>query len=244
MTSTLSREIVEEHRLDQLQLRATVVATLLDMWDGFDPAAIDESWQPLEPGVVLLVEQGRQRSAQIAGTYYQEFRAAERVRGTIEVAAAPGVPRERLLTSLRVTAPVTAKRLALTGRPDVAATTFTHLAGSVSRHVLNGGISTILRTGQRDEQRVGWARVTGPNPCAFCAMLATRGGAYRREETARFRAHDHCACTVAPVYDLRAPLLGAGEEWEALYREATRDAPKGSLLTAFRAAYREKYGRG
>lgn len=54
-----------------------------------------------------------------------------------------------------------------------------------------------------------FARVVHPSsggPCGFCAMLASRGPVYKTSTSAGARVsafHDHCRCTVVPVYTSR-----------------------------------------
>jgi hypothetical protein len=43
-------------------------------------------------------------------------------------------------------------------------------------------------------------QTTSGHPCAFCAMLESRGAIYKTERTAAFQAHNHCACVPVPVF--------------------------------------------
>lgn len=57
-------------------------------------------------------------------------------------------------------------------------------AGLVDQAGIDAGRDLINYAAGRDKRVMMWARGTGPNPCAFCAMLASRGFAY----TSRARA--------------------------------------------------------
>ena len=105
------------------------------------------------------------------------------------------------------------------GKPFDAAMSngLVQVSGAVSREVMNGGRDTILDEVQRDPKVQGWARVTGGDPCAFCAMLASRGPAYR-EETVDFQAHDHCDCGAEPVYE-GSEWPGRGREFQQMWKE-------------------------
>lgn len=92
---------------------------------------------------------------------------------------------------------------------------------STERMVLDAGRQTIVDNVQRDRKAKGWARITEPNPCAFCALLATRGAAYRSEQAAEFKTHDHCRCHAEPVFSAYEPSAQV-REWQGLYRSATR----------------------
>lgn len=51
----------------------------------------------------------------------------------------------------------------------------------------------------RNGGSVRFARIpTRPNPCPWCAMLASRGFVYMSADTAEAASHRHCACIVMP----------------------------------------------
>ena len=235
-TTEAGARLTERHRQQQLAVRARALRLLLALWPLFDPRNIDESWRTMEPAVLAIIGQGRVQSASVATGYFRAFRVVEGIAGDVLVPPAPRLNRTQVLTSLRVTGPVTAKRLTLLNRPDVAPATFNVLAGALGRYVLDAGRDTVMGAVRQDRRALGWARVTSGEPCAFCAMLSGRGAVYSRE-TVDFRAHDACACTSEPVYSRDAARPGRGEEFAALYNEATRDAESGDLLNAFRRAY-------
>lgn len=100
----------------------------------------------------------------------------------------------------RVVAPLAVEKLtasaqwALGGEGPVG---LDRLQGTLQRAVFDGARDTTLlnvaATGS------GWARYASANACAFCRLLATRGAAYRSENTAATKVHDHCSCI--PVED-------------------------------------------
>ena len=96
---------------------------------------------------------------------------------------------------------------------------FVASSGAATRHVLTGGRQSLLTLLENDPQVQRWVRVTDGDPCAFCAMLASRGPVYLSEDSAGFRAHDHCACTAEPVYSMDAPWPGRAQEFHSLWRE-------------------------
>lgn len=71
------------------------------------------------------------------------------------------------------------------------------LQGTLQRAVFDGARDTTLLNVQATGS--GWARYASANACAFCRLLATRGSAYRSENTAATKVHDHCSCI--PVED-------------------------------------------
>lgn len=120
---------------------------------------------------------------------------------------------------------------------DVAAR---KVAGATSRHVMNGGRQSIYESVKADPKALGYVRVTKPDPCFFCAMLASRGLVYTHdsfdESDARFtgdgnvKVHDSCSCALKPAYRRDDPMLDRSKEFRKLW-DAT-----GSLLD-FRQAY-------
>ena len=97
--------------------------------------------------------------------------------------------------------------------PDRAGDTIDRMAVGFNRAVLNAGRDTVEWSA--GAQGRSWRRVTDGDPCAFCAMLATRSdyttkeralttGHTRRHKRGSKRPlgsryHDHCGCTVVEV---------------------------------------------
>lgn len=180
------------------------------------------------------------------------FELPER-RTTIEIPEIDWKPRDRAVEiSLNVTGPIGQKAKRARGKSvrEARDISFVESSGAASRHVLTGGRQSLLTLLQDDPQVQRWVRVTDGDPCAFCAMLAGRGPVYLTEDSAGFRAHDHCACTAEAVYYNDAPWPGraaefrrlwdehikgrysgkkALREWERLYRELQREQRQGQI---------------
>lgn len=95
-------------------------------------------------------------------------------------------------------------------------------SGAAVRESLNGGRGVTDRVMKQDRKVIGFARVTDANPCALCALLASRGAVYGKgsfistdkkwklnPEAARdvpdgwtnvAKVHDNCRCMLRPVY--------------------------------------------
>ncbi|MGK5728174.1 hypothetical protein [Streptomyces sp. URMC 124] len=67
---------------------------------------------------------------------------------------------------------------------DLHTSTGTTAANAADREAIRAGRDLINRASQEDRRAVGWARVTDGNPCAFCAMLVSRGAIYKSRATA------------------------------------------------------------
>lgn len=84
------------------------------------------------------------------------------------------------------------------------------VARAAQRHVLNGSRDTVDDAVKNDRRVVGFVRVTGADPCFWCAMLASRGPVYKEDSfeqsDMRFqgpgnhKVHDGCGCGLRPVY--------------------------------------------
>lgn len=221
----------EAHRLAQSRLAASSSQSLLSVWrllDGFALDATSRAW--LDSAVPIVIGQ-RRVSASLAAAYLDAIKkaalGADAVLGAVLDA---GISEEQVVTSLTVTGPVSVKSATARGVSVVEAmeSGAVGVARAGSRMVLGGGRETVLRTVAADG--VGWARITSGKPCAFCAMLASRGAVYGRESGA-FQAHDGCHCGVQPLYG--GDLPASSERWAGLWGEAS--GAEGDTVKVFSA---------
>lgn len=104
------------------------------------------------------------------------------------------------------------------------------IAAATIRHAQAGGRQTIHANAEQDRVALGWVRVTRAKPCAFCAMLASRGLRYRAFSEDSFLAsdsqftgdgdakvHDNCGCSLKPVYAKNDPLVQRTEEFADMW---------------------------
>ncbi len=232
--------VTEAHRLAQAQLGREVAAIVIRSWAVLDPEALDatvERWLNL---LLPVIDARRATSAGIAANYLRTFRTLELGSRAARFAPLLAAPLEAaaITTPLTVTGPVALKRGTARGVP--LARSVEHAQSSTARTamrlVTDAGNETIMRTVAADPKALGFARVTSGSPCAFCAMLASRGGTYRTERSARFEAHDGCNCKPEPIYRGDARLPPGSQRFADLWRESSRGAPKGGALNAFRRA--------
>ena len=117
--------------------------------------------------------------------------------------------------------------------PDEAHDTIDDMAVGFNRAVLNAGRDTVEWSA--GAQGRSWRRVTDGDPCAFCAMLATRSDYTTKERalttghTRRHRRggkrplgskyHDHCGCTVVEVVGRWEPS-SADTAYQRVYEKA------------------------
>lgn len=227
--------LTRHHRAAQVKLRAIALRDYVQLWPLW--RGDDASFNRLVVATLPLVRAHNQLSASVAAAYFDDFRSAEDPGGTASPIVADPVPDEQIEGSLHVTGRVmTSKALAAGLSPDAAMQqALVRTSGAVVRHVLAGGRDTLVTSAIEDAQAVGWSRVTASRPCAFCAMLASRGPVYG-EESVRFKAHDHCSCMAEPAYEGSA-WPGRAREFRQLWNEhGTGDEPLKNFRRAFEAA--------
>lgn len=233
-----ARLLTATQRQQQLALRAATITDLLELWPILEPTAIDETSPRWMTATRALIGERRRTSEGLASRYLSAFKSAELGRpATVALRTAPLIA-EQLDTSLRVTGPIALKVLIGRGISPVQAhrAASTQMIGSATRHVLNGGRSAIVGSVAADRDALGWHRVTGASPCAFCAMLASRGPVFKRQRSAAFDAHDHCSCMTEPVYRADSAWPGRNRQYRDLWNESTQGRNGTDALNAFRQA--------
>lgn len=140
-------------------------------------------------------------------------------------------------------------------------TALSNVVGAVVETGMDGGRDFVRAYSEADHTILGWQRITDTDPCAFCALLASRGPKYfnlsriartdfkyttpdvgeSSDEAAK--VHYHCRCTLIPVFrGSSEPLSGwarvAKELWELPF---THNEPKDWVLR--RREFRRRYDR-
>lgn len=239
--------LTEQYRQAQLQIQRQTLRDFLVLWPLWNGDA--DSFANLIQATNPLVQTYRGISASLGAAFYQSFRGVEKVSGEPTVQVAASVPTDQLAASMYATGQATIRDSLSRGRnaEQTKKIALVRTSGAVTRHVLNGGRDTVLQSAQADKQSLGWARVTDGNPCAFCALLASRGAVYWDESTADFQAHDHCCCQAIPVY--REDAVPANvKALKTLYDQSQSDAeasgelkpgenPSADRIRVFRRAY-------
>jgi hypothetical protein len=234
--------LTEAHRLDQVRISARTQAALVETWellDGVDLAGSTDLWLDVNSAVI-----GRQAaaSAALSAEYYSALRET-RIGEALDVPAVVRATPEQVRTSLRVTGPIAVRTAQAAGatleQAMLAGRSSSTAAGA--RHVLDGGRGTLEAAVTNDQAAAGWARVTSGRPCAFCAMMASRGAVYRSARTAgnAEKYHDGCHCTVVPIFSADAALPGLGEHYRELWSSSTAGLSGADARSAFARALRE-----
>lgn len=223
MASTAEgRELTEAHRLAQLQVAGLAAAEARVLWSRLDVEDLDGSTPYWLASNVAAVNRRVKQSQDAAAEYLTVYRGAEiGAPSRVLLGAASGTP-----DALRFAGPVRVKRLIAAGltREEAYDRAFLKFEGIVRRQALMGGRLTIANTASADRRAVGWRRVTDGNPCAFCAMLASRGPMYKSRSSTiaqgeGLRYHGHCGCTAEVVYGTWTPTADE-ERYVADYKRA------------------------
>lgn len=106
--------------------------------------------------------------------------------------------RERLIARIQANEEITAKQ-AFAKAQEVHNAAGSVSAGLVDQAGIDAGRDIINYVSERDPRVMMWARATSYNPCAFCAMLASRGFAYTSKNRAGATKSYHPNCHCYPV---------------------------------------------
>lgn len=229
-----SARLAEAHRLAQHRLGIQTVALWSRLFPLLDLTNLDgttERWIRL---AAPAVQQLHVRSAGLAADYLGTARSLDvSDTGFVPIRAVSSM--EQIVASLRVSGPVTAKAFTADGVPlsRLRRSVFSSSSGTAMRLVLQGGRDTITGTVAADPRAVGWTRTTSGRPCAFCAMLASRGPVYS-EQTVRFRAHGKCSCGAMAVYRRADGWTDQARRYREQWDETTAGRSGRDALNAFR----------
>jgi len=226
-------QLTQAFRKANVILSARTVRDMLAIWPMFHGDV--ESFNGWVRAAGLVIERDRKVATGLAIAYLKAHRAASGITGTAPIVTADPIPPTQVVASLAATTFPHVRRAATVEQG--LRTAFVTSSGAASRLAINGGRDTIVATIKADRHSVGWFRTTSGNPCAFCAMIASRGAVYKSEATAEFRPHDHCHCEPEPVYEGQSTLpKGPAAGWARLDQENATGHGK-ELLNSFRRAY-------
>ena len=257
------RDATEQHRRRQVALANRVRSEFSRLWPSWT-VTDRRGFDRLVDATLPLIESRQVASATEASRYLAAF-------AMVEGAAAPSVAevspfnRDRAAAAMYATGQAQASRSLTAGMSPQAArqTALVTLTGAVVRLVEDGSRQVIEDTVAETSDVQGYMRVTGPNPCAFCAMLASRGPVYKssalgdpmpnmpgkfaspvvgrsgRQRGSRAPGepyHDHCVCTLEPFYE-GSQMPDDSRRFRDLWNESTRGESGTDALNAFRRAH-------
>lgn len=237
---------------------ADALAQALELlWPLLALDALTASLPAFKTAVAAVVRQYALASASIAARQYQARRAAAGAAGRFTPAPGAPPPGEAVAKAVDwAVAPLWSTAVPLAQYPgapqetrQVASSAIAdakaRLAQATEKLVLDAGRETVIGNVQRDPVAKGWARLTEPDPCSFCAMLAARGAVYRSQKSASFQVHDSDRCHVEPFFGGAYEPTARARQWAKLYDDTARRIGYGTdgRVTAddMRRAFRQAY---
>jgi hypothetical protein len=228
--------LTRRHYLAQLGVRAATSRDVMSLWGTVDPTNLTGTYDQFARAATVLTRARHATSSGVAANYQEEFRKAERVAGRAAVKLGAALTPADALNVIRgagLSGIINSRQRGFS--PQAAARNgLVKVLGATTRLVLGGGRDTIIESVGADTQTAHWQRVTSGEPCAFCAMLATRGAVFTAD-TADFEAHDHCSCSAEAAYEGSAmPLTSQAlrSQWDTVTAGLSGD----DAINAFRSA--------
>lgn len=177
-------------RSDVAVLTRAAESELAPLWAGAASAlALEEALRDLLPA--LIDEYGAAAST-LAADWYDDLRAAKRVRGPFRA-----IPADIPDTGAQA---LVGWALAKVAEPENVPAFRSLIEGGMQRRIAAFPRQTVMGSSIADPQAQGWQRQAfGSCSNGFCDMLAGRGAVYS-EASADFAAHDNCRCVAVPAW--------------------------------------------
>jgi hypothetical protein len=124
-------------------------------------------------------------------------------------------------------------------------------AGKVDKYGISAGRDAINDAIQHDGRVEMFARKCGPNPCYFCAMLASRGFVYKKSTGSTTnrdttvagnyvggdirKFHDNCHCTLISRWELQSKLPEQNQFYKDLWLDVTKGLGGKAAMSKWRS---------
>jgi len=205
--------LLRHYQNSQQNISARAALAIQRLWlRMINPAQFSDGWHTLGPLVNGIIANHYSATAANAAEYYVNSRVISGF-GHIQV---PGQDPDADYIRTVVDAMGPGKFFSFLpehGEDGASAMAADALRGASTRMVMMGGRDTVAHAVLIDPIAEGWERVIEPGACGFCAMLAGRGAVYK-EDTVKFRAHDHCHCIARAVFRGQESVNGdISDEW-------------------------------
>ena len=214
----MSQALIKAHQLAQIRNGGAAAAAIKELGNRLKRGLISPEEFVVQTVAFQLLTHNQ--AVALAKQYLQESRVEAGVGGQI---VTPVFSKERAFGQAANAAAQLAKKTLSEAALNAA---INELAVSADKAAKTAGRQTIIRSTEASGR--AWRRVSDGNPCAFCAMLVSRGPVYTSGQAAyevvgvrgvaRGKRktgelfHDHCGCTVAEFY-------GAWSDWKPTARE-------------------------
>ena len=245
---------------DQLRRRQMAIATNADSalrraWARIDLNNLDRNRLAWQRDIAEILSANYGLEANAAENYLSEYRFAE-LGTTSGPVVRPPIDLAGDIASMDATAIVGTKARIATGTVDPVAfeQARQQMMDEAHRLIIAGARGTITESSAADSRIIGWRRKSDGDPCAFCAMLVSRGPSYLSQASALSNPnaaqgwigatgrpdpyHHRCACTVEPVYGDWKPTEAEQVYVDAYYDAAEEATDAGSPRTAATVLHR------
>jgi hypothetical protein len=231
-TSTLA--LAQRHMVEQVKDASIVQAALSVAYDRLlDPSDLDGTFPTFVRYAVPLIQVARGRGSLRADRFYSAARTASDLSAAIPAVPAQGLNLVAATAALRVNGPVKVKQKIAAGENPARAVALAKVTtlNAAKRLSLEASRNRLISLTKADADARAWARVSDGAPCAFCAMLVSRGPVYS-ESTAYFETHNGCGCSAEPVFRT-SPSRG----WNPMSRELADLWNQSGGMADFRSSY-------
>lgn len=242
--------LAESTRRAQVHVRQQMVSDVSRVWAVLNFDRLQQTWPSWLEVMLRTLRRYHSQSADEAALFYRATRQLE-LGDPGEAKLADPPSEEWVSRALGYAAPGAYQRqIAAKASPEQAnRSALVQTLGTSSRIAMDGHRTTIEQSAKADRAALGYYRVTDGDPCAFCALMASRGMVYKNEDTAGARAndsftgpglfkfHNDCGCTIAPGFKRGVALTGVAAEAAKVYE----NRGEGDALAAFRKAWNNRH---
>ncbi|WP_455907361.1 VG15 protein [Streptomyces goshikiensis] len=237
------------YRQAQVERSESLVGRVMSWWRGLTPQRAAEGSPAVVREFQALVSSSRTRSHAEGVKYHNAAREAatgkpapESVWAGRDVSAEAGqskasfyvhtAPLRKELQRGRLDDPEFLKSL-----DETMSKAGRNLALDAGRLAESGGRDALAEARENDAEVIGWYRKTDPDPCGFCAMIASRGAAYSKYmEPDQF--HRGCHCQTLPLFrGVEMPAEDAAKRDEYLARWNATDGSGADQLSNFQREF-------
>lgn len=238
--------LAQAHRLDQAAIQRDYTAEAATLWALWASSAGDpERRQLWLRQNVQLIHNWRDRSTARGLRFAREAYRLDKGRDlppkTIRQATDSKLVRDLLDRSAGVY-----RKARIRGLDELVAQERAEAAtlASGGRLVQAGGRNAI----EQLSRPLGWMRVSGGDPCSFCAFILSRGAVFKSKLTAgadanerfvgegMFKFHDNCGCTVLPIHSKTDFMSDDAQRFRDLWDDTTAGLSGADARNAFRRA--------
>lgn len=209
--------ITDKHRRRAVAMATRADSRLRRAWSRLDLENLDAGRAAFQKEIGGVLLRYYELEAETAQRLLAQYRLAELGTPSGPVVRPP-MDLAGSIASVDRAAVVGTKARIAQGVPDTVAfeRARREMMAEAHRIMLAGSRGTIIESAAADSRAIGWRRVSDGDPCAFCALLVSRGPAYLSEAKALKNAnapsgwvgkygnkdpyHPNCGCSVEPVY--------------------------------------------